>query len=239
MFFSQHLEEPRDDVSNLNQPEVNQWKYSFYVILAERNLTYKIMKKIFYMALYILTSGCIAQNPIVNITQDDGSQTPNTYYKDVDNHLNQFEGTWLYANGADTLRIVMVKKVKTYNGSYYEDLLIGEYQYMVNGVTIINTLSDLNTVYPNQIRHQIDGNIILINTNRPLCTDCALNEKRVMLSFSDTESYGTMVVRRIMQGGKQAIKIKIRKVGPSARVVGTAPSPDFKVPAGEYVLIKQ
>ncbi|MFN4313275.1 MAG: DUF6705 family protein [Chitinophagaceae bacterium] len=46
-------------------------------------------------------------------------------------------------NTNTSFKIVLVKKVQQYNGECYEDLIIGEYQYIVNGVEKVNTLSKL------------------------------------------------------------------------------------------------
>lgn len=183
---------------------------------------------------------CKAQ--VINIKDDDGSGITNAYYKDIDNILNPFEGTWVYSNGDTTLKIVLLKKINQYNTQYYEDLIIGEYQYIENGVEKVNTLSTINNNYSNQILHGIAGNSAISNTNKPPCNDCVAFEKRLRLMFTEpnSELYGQMIVRKIMIGSEEAIKIIIRKTGDaSVWIEGTTPPPsDFMVPSGEYTLIK-
>jgi hypothetical protein len=200
------------------------------------------MKKIIIFTLYIFSIGCTAQNPIIDITAQNGSRVNGAYYIDDNLLLNQFEGTWLYTNGSNSLKIVLVKKEMQYNTQYYEDLIIGEYQYIENGVEKVNTLSSISNNYPNQILHRIAGNSVLNNTNKPPCNDCDAFEKRLRLMFTEpnSELYGTMIVRKIMIGSEEAIKIIIRKTSKPVWIEGTTPPPsDFMVPSGEYTLIKQ
>ena len=198
------------------------------------------MRNILNIAIFILSTGCFAQT--INIIDKNGTRTTGAYYKDVDNLLNTFEGTYLYANGTDTLKIILIKKVNQYNGRYYEDLIIGEYQYIKNGIEKINTLSEINTSYSNQRIHNIAGNSLIKNTSRPVCNDCVVNEKRLRMGFTEPMCglYGTMIVRKITQGGQEAIKIKTRMEGSATPYYeGSTPPPlDFTVPAGEYILIK-
>ena len=201
------------------------------------------MKNILNLAILFLIVGCSAQTPIINIKDDYGSSISDAYYKDINNLLNSYQGTWLYNNTAtnSSLKIILVKKTMEYNGKYYEDLIIGEYEYKVNGVVIISTLADLNTAYQHQRRHKLWGNTMLKRSSRPICNDCGLDERRLSLTFSDptTVTYGTMLVRKILQGGQNAVKIFIRSTGPGTYAPGTLPPTPFKVPAGEYILIKQ
>lgn len=201
------------------------------------------MKKIIIFTLYIFSIGCTAQNPIIDITAQNGTPIIGAYYIDYNLLLNQFEGTWLYTNGSNSLKIVLVKKEMQYNTQYYEDLIIGEYEYIENGVEKVNTLSTINNNYSNQILHGIAGNSAISNTNKPPCNDCVAFEKRLRLMFTEpnSELYGQMIVRKIMIGSEEAIKIIIRKTGDaSVWIEGTTPPPsDFMVPSGEYTLIKQ
>ncbi len=201
------------------------------------------MKKIIIFTFYIFSIGCNAQHPIINITSQNGTRINSAYYKDINQLLNPFEGTWLYTNGTTSLRIVLVKKELQYNSQYYVDLIIGEYQYIENSVEKVNTLSSINTVYPNQILHSIAGNSVLRNENKPPCNDCEEFESRLRLMFVEpnTDLYGTMIVKKTTQGSQDAIKINIKKTGSgSVWLEGTPPPPlDFKVPSGEYILIKQ
>ena len=201
------------------------------------------MKKILNLILLTITTSYYAQSPIIDIVDKDGSRTTNAYYKDVNNLLNTFEGTWLYVNGNKSLKIVMVKKVLQYNGRYYEDLIIGEYEYKVDGIVVISTLDELDNVYSNQRSHSIESNSLIENHHKPPCNDCAVNELRLRASIEDPlqDSYGTMVVRKVMVGSQEAIKIKTRRSGfGHPWMDGTPPPPaDFTVPAGEYILIKQ
>lgn len=105
--------------------------------------------------------------------------------------------------------------MQQYNGRYYEDLIIGEYEYIVNGVVLISTLNELNNTYSNQQSHSIDSNTLMKNQNRPICTDCAVNERRLGAGFEDPirDYYGKMIVKKMTHNDQEAIKIKIRMTG--------------------------
>lgn len=183
-----------------------------------------------------------AQSPIINIKDQDGTLLTGAYYKDSDNLLNPYEGTFIYTNGNISFKVVLEKKTQQYNGRYYEDLLIGEYEYKEGNVIVVSTLSDLSTVYNNQRRHSISGNSIRNKTGKPVCNECGTNELRVRLSFSDRERelYGSMTSRKIMHNNQEAIKVIIRCETNVVYFEGEPEPPrDFRVPDGEYILIKQ
>lgn len=181
-----------------------------------------------------------SQSVIIDISKS-GIGQPNGYYrKDMNNVLNQFEGTYLYGNGNTSLKIVLVKKIKQYNSSYYEDLIIGEYQYIVNGVEKMNTLSNLNVVYNNQFaQHAIAGSAPIGNNNREWkCPQCNPNEKRMRLSIMDisTNRSADFLVRKTTVNGQEVLQVKVKDILPDFENVNP---PDFSLPKGEFIMIKQ
>jgi hypothetical protein len=200
------------------------------------------MKTIKIILLFIITINCKAQTPIINITDLDGTRVTNAYYKDTNNLLNNFEGTYIYTNGNTSLKITLVKKVQQYNGRFYEDLIIGEYQYIENGIEKINSLSELGTVYNNQRVHNIDGNFLVYNNERAWkCTQCLTGENRLSTALRDPSSdrFAKMIIRRIAIGSQQAIHIKIYQVTNKVYIQGSTPPSNFSIPLGEYTLTKQ
>jgi len=201
------------------------------------------MKTLKTISLIIFFVSCKAQTPILDIS-DSGTGLPNGYYlRDNNNLLNSFEGTYQYTNGADTLKIVLVKKVLQYNSQYYEDLIIGEYQYIENGIEKINTLNEINNVYIEQRFHKIDSNF-LVNNNFKLfpCLDCFTNEKRLYASIFDpsTNSYADIVIRKTILNSQEVIKINIINFKKGLIIVNElATEPNFSLPLEEYILIKQ
>lgn len=192
------------------------------------------------LTIVLFTVSCKAQ--IINITDDDGITVPNAYYKDVNNLLNPFEGTWLFIDGNRELKIILTKKVNHNNGLYREDVIIGGYEYKVNGTTLVNTLDDINNFYLNSIQYSLSGKFIMENDYTPPCPECTTGEKRLMLSFSETASdlMGTLIIRKVTVGGQEALVIKLRGSNRVALDPGETPPPsDFVLPTGEYTLIKQ
>lgn len=190
----------------------------------------------------LISIKCLAQSPEVNIIDDDGSRVNNAYYKDVDSVLNQFEGTYLYTSGNTSFKIIFTKKVLQYNGEFYEDLIIGAYQYIYNGVQISNTLSTIDTVYFNQRRHLINGNTIVNkNYRRWKCPSCGLEEKRLLTSIKDVISnkFADLIVRKINESGQEVIKINITNNSGGTYNEVEGPPPAFSLPIGEMTLIKQ
>src|SRR5690606_10043709 len=105
------------------------------------------MKNILVILIFIFGLNTYSQTPILFLENRNPYDTQEgAYYKDLNNVLNDFEGTWLYTNGGTSLRIVLVKKEAQYrtDRGYYEDLMVVEYQYIENGVETINTFSNLN-----------------------------------------------------------------------------------------------
>ena len=182
---------------------------------------------------------CKAQSPIINLTDDNGSDIPaGSYLKDTYNDLDPFVGTYVFEEGNIYFKVILKKIEVSYNQTYYEDVIVGEMQYKVDGVDLFNSLSKLNIDYPNQaLQHAMGGNYILLNHYKPECYDCAPNEKRLSLLFSDGRSYGDVIIQRIMVGGNPAIKFEPRTRFPT-RSVGSPVITEI-VPDREFIMIKQ
>lgn len=159
--------------------------------------------------------------------------------------MNTFEGTYIYTNGNTTFKIVLEKKVKQPIGLHYDDLILGEYQLIENGVEKINTLSNLNVVYANQFaKHSIAGSGVLWNNSRLWkCPECLPNEKRLGIRIKDVISgrYADMLIRRTMVNGQQVLQVKIYNI--TSKIIDEdAPSPPelpFALPKGIFNMIKQ
>lgn len=207
------------------------------------------MKKIiFYLALFMSLS-CKAQTPILSLFDAPYGAVPRAYYKDLDHDFDRFVGTWVYTGNNVSLTIVLQKKVLIYNSTsdLYEDLLIGEYKYIENGVEKINTLSFLNASPADLMMHNIYGSGILRNYSAPVCRDCSENERRVGLLFSDPTRAniegltGSIIMRHVISGNVQKIEARIIETGNILYQDG-GPLPlitSFNVPFGSYVLTKQ
>ncbi len=182
-----------------------------------------------------------AQNPVVNITNRVGNPPDGIYYKDLNNLLNPFEGTWLYTNGNTTVKFVLIKKVLQQNHLHYEDLIIGEYLYIKNGQTIVNTLGMIDNNYSNQRQHSINGNQILSNNSIPRCPECNPEEKRLSVSFIDpiADFPGRAVFRLVEVSGNPAILVNIRMSGKTLNPEEFYEYTEPVCPTGEFLLLRQ
>ena len=199
------------------------------------------MKKIILIVtIGLVLYNCKAQNPILPIDDLGWKNTNNAYYKDVNNTLNNFEGTWLYTSGNTSLKIVLVKSTYYFNGKYYEDLLIGGYQYTVNGEEKINTLTDAND--PSIGRNaSIRGNSVYSSCKYLPVDDCVDGEKNLDLSIDDVTSDGHIGDLRLFKrtiNGQEALKAKI-SINYYRDVSGTPPDPTLPWRMDNIILYKQ
>lgn len=200
--------------------------------------------KYIYLILILLISNIVKSQTIIDITDTRYSYATNTYYnyykKDLNNVLNPFQGTYVYTNGNSIFKIILQKMTKQPEGLHFEDLIIGEYQYIVNGLEKANTLSNLNIMYNNQYsKHAIAGNSSIGNNNRTWkCPQCNPNERRLRARIIDrsTNRYADFFMRKTIVNGQEVLQVKIANVSPD--VVNMNP-PDFSLPMGEFTMIKQ
>ncbi len=201
------------------------------------------MKKIVLISIFVGSLSMYSQNPpIVPIEEWDGRGVSGTYYKDTNNVYNQFEGEWLWQSGNNSLRIILQKKEQVYHQVkewYYEDMLVGEYQYIENGVEKINTLANINSQHNN-----ISNSDILTTPFFMGCDDCLPNERRVYVSFSDplADLSGFIVFKKMVVNGQQALRMTFRYRGKLIQEGQMPPPPTIPpgdTPDWDYILIKQ
>jgi hypothetical protein len=192
--------------------------------------------------LFIIFVACTCKAQTINIKDVTGDYTEGAYYKDIDNVLDNFTGTYIYTNGTTSLKFVLQKKINTLTSSdginYHEDILIGEYQYIKDGVQIANTLASLNINMISAYNYSINGNTILIG-NVYGCDDCGPNEIQLRMGIVDhaTKSLAQLMLRKKIVNSQQALEINIwwqMKVRHEDEPVVHAP-----FPGGDYVMIKQ
>ncbi|WP_278021796.1 DUF6705 family protein [Flavobacterium ginsengisoli] len=198
------------------------------------------MRNYIYSALFfiLLNNSCKAQNPILDIDtpKDNFIGVKGAYYKDTKNVLNGYDGTYLYTSGNTSLKIKSQKNIKTsMNNFYYEDLIVGEYQYIENGVEKVNTLSKLTSTSNN---NSISGSLILTGTEFG-CKDCKPDEKRLRLGITSSPNFGEMDVRKTTVNGKAAILVVFWWTGPIAVKAGDPMPKPAVIKAGTYTMIKQ
>ncbi|WP_323789279.1 DUF6705 family protein [Psychroserpens sp.] len=185
---------------------------------------------------------CGAQSPIISL-DDKGLDgiINNAYYKDVDNDLDEYVGTWVYENGDTSFTISFAKKTQSFNGKWYEDLLVGDYQYIANGVEVLNYLPRLTDPNINDGQHTIDGNGVIYKNYFPKCSECGINERRIVLYFSDLDrNYlsSEIAIRHFTESGVEKIKVWLYDSDSAVLPYEGAPE-EIRVPYGEYVLVKQ
>lgn len=199
-------------------------------------------KHIYFIFLLFATFACKAQNPVCDIS-DVREGTEGSYYKDLNNVLNGYDGTYLYTGPNNTsFKIVLKKKVLSH-GYYYEDLIVGEFQFIRNGFEVTNTLANIDINYANEKRnHKITGNRMLTGTVYG-CPDCSPTEKRLRLGLIDNKSHNIvgLDIRKTTVNGAPAIKVFI-----FAEEYHSEPNPDgslstasYMLDLGEYIMIKQ
>lgn len=208
--------------------------------------------KIIIIAFIISTVSCKAQTPVLDLYTDRAEKVEGGYYKDTQNFQNQYIGTWLYTNGNTSLKIIFVKKVMfPILGSpknYFEDILVGEYQYIENGVEKVNTLANLNVNHTNEFDYNLLS-ISQLNKNKyPKCNECADNEKRLNMELMEPSRRNFVgfdngfLLRRVTENGVVMLKVNFVKMdnGVYSTKEGDPVSIDgFSLPYGNYTLIKQ
>lgn len=195
------------------------------------------MKQILILFLLISCLSCKAQSPLF---MADPDLPVGTYYKDMNNDMDKFVGTWKWEDGNNSWTITLEKVEHILIGDYYRDILIGEYQYIENGNLVINTIPLLNDYSIQGDQHNIFGSLILHKFHPLPCDDCTLDERRVELFFNTPQgSYngdaGLWLRHRIINGVEQ---LDARLYG-EIMSIDTGDFGDGTVPNGEYTLITQ
>lgn len=195
------------------------------------------MKSIYKITL-ILIVGVIASSKAQSIPLFDLSQNnfQNNYFEDLDFDLDNYVGTWLYQQGTISFKIVLQKKSHIYDNELnsYFDMLIGEYEYIENVITIINTLSQINDSSIGEFNHNINGYILY--KNKPVIYQTDI--RRVNLHFVDPlrpyiENYITL--RRY----NDAIQFIEMKLSGSMQIAEPGQELNIRVPGGFYIFKKQ
>lgn len=206
-----------------------------------------LIVSVFVGSLYMYS-----QSPVKSL-YDDKKELQGAYYKDLYNDLNRFVGTWIFVNGNTSLTIVLQKKNMQFSNDgvlgYYEDVLIGEYQYIENGIEKINTLSNLSINHTNYYKYNIAGNIIskpISGVEENLCYNCGPNEIKVLLSFSDPERdilgyEPEMIFHHYIENGVEKLRLNFRTIsGPATGLNGEENQfYEYNIPFGIYILVKQ
>ena len=196
------------------------------------------MKNLKFIYLILLAISCKAQYNIVDETTWNGVITPNLYLMDVSDNLNAFTGTYVSTSN-DTIFTIKLRKILMEDiGPLTRDMLIGELEFKIGNNILLNTMSNFNVNFSNQTNHNLDGGRTLDNTDRPFCTNCVSNEKRLDLSINDTKFVSSFILKRTVINGNSALLAYKFTQGPHTRHVGDPP----RIPIirdGNFVFIKQ
>jgi hypothetical protein len=184
-------------------------------------------------------------------TEDIGD-IENAYYKDLDGTLGSMEGTWILQNGTTYLKLRLRKRevvlVPTLH-QYYQDYLIGEYEYSQNGIEKVNTLSNFMTDYIDISKYNLYSVAIIPNDFFPLCPNCPAGSKRVVMEVNeplndDSGIRATFAIRKILENNVEKLHITFSKRETAStfkkgNTKHTSIFRNFSLPYGEYTLIKQ
>jgi len=196
------------------------------------------MQQVVIIAFLFCVGICRGQEPVLPILKDPLAIVEGAYYKDFDNELGKFVGTWKYTNGTTSFTIILQKKAMFYepDDHYYEDIIVGEYRYVNNGIEIVNTLNNLNVNCLNQYKYNLAG---LVITDRFVTT---AGNRNIKLNFTDPERdylNRGIFVDYVAPSGSVPAKIKVKFTGSMSIVPDDSSPMEIRVPEVDYILTKQ
>ena len=177
------------------------------------------MKTLFYSLLLVSCLSLKAQTyDLYNCDSNYFLNVAGAYYKDLTNVHDQYIGTWLYTNGNTSLKLVFqerehVKSLTYKDGMFfYKDWLIGEGQYIENGILKWNSLPNLSASQSTDyvtVRNHASFYNISYTRERVFCPECAPSERRLKMhwialdsNFNNLNSMGyTVLLRRFFENG--------------------------------------
>lgn len=187
------------------------------------------MKNSLFLLIFTVIS-CKSQSPIYTLGQSPINKPNNCYLKDTNNVLNKFVGTWTYSENGKILTVIIQKAEMVKLIDYYVDELLGNYKYIVNGNTVVNT--NINTFAGEKSR--IFGFTLWEG-----------NSNKVTLYFTDPERprvYSNVILTYSNQNGVEKIHwdLKVTGIVPAQGIPGKPlnPATDVRVPT-DIELIKQ
>ncbi len=202
----------------------------------------EIIKTVCLFVITIVVSVSHSQTYPLSLDDDYLNNPAGSYFKDYDNEMDKFVGTWQYAIGNESLTIVLQKKTMVPYKELFEDLLVGEYKYILNGSTVVNTIHLLNNSSIPVVEHNILGRRIFPNNAQPICTDCSSSDRRFKLYFFDSERDYLRSVRMTLQyitnSSPSQMKVTIAPEDGCILPYDDAPI-ETRVPYGEYLMTKQ
>jgi hypothetical protein len=213
------------------------------------------MKKIILAIVFITSFSCNAQSRIFPLYKTSPLDATNgVYFKDLDDFHNQFVGTWLLNNGTTYLKVTFKKKPKFFrnilNKSYYVDYLVGEYEYKENGITKVNTLSNINIDYLRINKYNLRSLFKIKKSTYPPCPTCGDNEGRLKMDFQEIPNRdpswaanASFILRHVVEGGVEKLNVQFLMRDPAGAIPDALSGDDayhgFSLPFGDYVLTKQ
>ena len=169
-----------------------------------------MIKKIITILLLVIGNFTQSQTyTTIEPMENRGGVEQGVYYKDFNNVLNGYEGTYEY-NGSDFyFKLILDKKVcANYNNYWWIDLLKGTYQYIINGVET-NYLNDSLTT--NNIPARVEIKIIEPSNDPALpyvCSDClAVKWLRGYISDRVNKKAASIAIAKKIVNGQEGIHI--------------------------------
>jgi hypothetical protein len=207
--------------------------------------------KILITIILILDLGVYSQE--VNQQSNVGfCESNGAYYKDTENFLPQFEGTWRHVS--DTMELTFEFKKKSMmphqvgNNNCFYDFLVGEMRLVLNGLELINSLGDLQINHEDVYKYNLNGYLRINLLGAPKCNDCPPNTFRIYMNYNEKQNddlclKADFAMRVVMvNGSPQLIVQKIFTTPPCGDhryyANQTSTSTQFYLPDGTYTCIK-
>ena len=160
----------------------------------------------------------------------------NNYIKDFEGILDKFVGTWKWTDTSNPNTYLSVEFVKVVHwnpnniNNFFEDTILGNYKYVLNGVVISNTLNYNSTdLYSN------NHPVIMANIGKPPFKDLDINMRDVI---KNKTCYADFKIIDLNASTLSATWKMIQKEGIRFGTGLTPIQPGFSIPS-DVVLIKQ
>lgn len=202
------------------------------------------MKTIITISVLILTKTFMFSQPYQQMKSIEGGDYAETgvYYKDINNVFDDFEGTYVYEGNGIYLKFILQKKELSYNNWYWQDMLIGGYQYKLIGVglesEVINCLNDVNIPIIDGKMAKLGSSWIRDPEENKFCDDC-LSAKWLKGWIKDPISNrnAEVYMARKLHNGQPALYVWLYLYG--ASLPSSEPRQPFNLPTGQsFTMIK-